>query len=238
MQKGHRFFPISVSLPCLRPSATLSSHRSVLVRIQAYDSVVFVGAKQFLPRHRRFASHHTPSHLTSFPSIQAHYLLRSQWCNRVSLKIGPPACQAPYERCGASSHGPVDPSCRTVHSVLSGLPLALTLSLPRLHYHSFSFLISLSLLIFRSLSFSLSHACCFPPACVLAGIPTCLVLAFLHAFLLACLPACVHPCSGPPALSGFPVVYNVASGVDRLPCMLQNIYHRASRFVGLPLHTL
>ena len=144
MQKGHRFSlflsPFPASVPprhCLLIVLSWSAYKHTIQ--------LFVGAKQFLPRHRRFASHHTPSHLTSFPSIQAHYLLRSQWCNRVSLKIGPPACQAPYERCGASSHGPVDPSCRTVHSVLSGLPLALTLSLPRLHYHSFSFLISLSL---------------------------------------------------------------------------------------------
>ena len=48
---------------------------------------------------------------------------------------------------------------------------------------------------------------------------------------------CVDPCSGPPAVSGFPDDHNMASGIDRLPCILQCIYHRASRVVGLPLFT-
>ena len=38
----------------------------------------------------------------------------------------------------------------------------------------------------------------------------------------------VDPGSGPPALSGFPMVYKMASGMDRLACILQCIYHRAS----------
>ena len=42
---------------------------------------------------------------------------------------------------------------------------------------------------------------------------------------------------GPPAMSGFPGVYNVASGGERLPWILLYFYLRACRSVGLPLYT-
>ena len=38
-------------------------------------------------------------------------------------------------------------------------------------------------------------------------------------------------------LPGFPDVYNVASGLERLSCILPCIYHGASRSVGLPIYT-
>ena len=38
--------------------------------------------------------------------------------------------------------------------------------------------------------------------------------------------------------TGFPVVYDLASGMDRLPCLIQSFYLQASRSVGLPLHTI
>ena len=47
----------------------------------------------------------------------------------------------------------------------------------------------------------------------------------------------VHPCSGPPAWSGFPVVHHMASGMDRLPRIFQCICYRATRSVGLPFNT-
>ena len=57
------------------------------------------------------------------------------------------------------------------------------------------------------------------------------------------LPAmCHYPCmleseiTGYPAWPGFPVEYKMASGMDLLPCILNCIYHTASRFLGLPFN--
>ena len=36
------------------------------------------------------------------------------------------------------------------------------------------------------------------------------------------------------ASSGFPVVYNMASGMGRFPCIFKCIYHGPTRIVGLP----
>ena len=47
-------------------------------------------------------------------------------------------------------------------------------------------------------------------------------------------PVSVHLSSGPPALSGFPIVYNWASPPYAGFPILRCIYHRASRIVGLP----
>ena len=41
---------------------------------------------------------------------------------------------------------------------------------------------------------------------------------------------------GLPVPTGLPVVFHLASGVDRPPCMLLCCRHRASRVNGLPLH--
>ena len=46
----------------------------------------------------------------------------------------------------------------------------------------------------------------------------------------------VDPASGPPTLSGFPGVYDMAFGIDRLPCILLYSYRWAPRIVGLPIY--
>ena len=44
-----------------------------------------------------------------------------------------------------------------------------------------------------------------------------------------------NPSLEPLAASGFAVVFNMVSGMDRLPGISERIAHRASRVVGLPL---
>ena len=88
-------FPISVSLPCLRPSATLSSHRSVLVRIQAYDSVVrwsqtiFASPQKICFPPHPFAPHLIPFHpgplSSSLPVVQSSFFKDRTSCLSGSL---------------------------------------------------------------------------------------------------------------------------------------------------------